>query len=175
MTCRQLSAIAAMCTVFGLLLAGCGSKSQKPKVDPVTQAMKQTVNGSMAQVMVVGRTDWDVDPDHNQYWVNVTLQNMGATGQVALRAAIQTATPYFGIGESPTEPMYFQMGAGQTVTQRLTGKLSAKKADKALGVNVEVYPKAAGQPKSNSPLSDLPGIGGNAPTSLDQLPKGEGE
>lgn len=175
MTTIRWSATVLICMASGLLLVGCGAKSQKPKVDPVTQAMKQAVTGSMAQVMVVGRTDWDVDPDNNQYWVNVTLQNMGATGQVALRAAIQTATPYFGIGESPTEPMYFQMGAGQTVTQRLTGKLSAKKADKALGVNVEVYPKAAGQPKSNSPLSDLPGIGGNAPTSLDQMPRGEGE
>lgn len=156
-----------------LALGGCGPKAKSPEADAVTQAMQQAVAGSAARVRVAGRTDWEVMPDQNQYWVNVTLQNVGGDGPVALRAAIQTVAPYFGIGESPTQPEYFRMGPGETVSKRLTGSLSAKRADKAIGVNIEVYPKAAGQPESNSPLSGIPGVGGAGPSSLDQLPQGE--
>ena len=38
---------------FAALLVGCSRQPQKPKVDPVTQTMLQTVAGSAAKVTVL--------------------------------------------------------------------------------------------------------------------------
>jgi hypothetical protein len=54
--------------------------------------------------------------------------------------------PYVSIGIGPTEPQYFQMGAGETRELRLTGTISPEAADRALGCVVEVYPEAPERP-----------------------------
>lgn len=144
---------------LAVLLVGCSRKAQAPAVDPVVQAMQKATANSAARVQVVRRTDWDVDPDRNQFWANVTLRNVGGDGQVALRVAIQTVVPYVGTSQRATGPEYFQMIAGQVVSRRLVGNLAAKMADKAIGVNVEVYPKAPEQPQSAPNPSGLPGLG----------------
>jgi hypothetical protein len=54
--------------------------------------------------------------------------------------------PYMGIGVNPTEPQYFQMAAGETRDLRLTGKISAEAADRAMGCVVEVHPEAPETP-----------------------------
>jgi hypothetical protein len=108
--------------------------------------MKQAVASSPARVRVVGRTDWEVVREREEYWVSVTLHNEGGAGLVALRVAVKAMVPYVGIGANPTEPQYFQMGAGETRELRLTGKISAEAADRAMGCAVEVYPRAPERP-----------------------------
>jgi len=132
----------ATCLVWlALLLWGCGG-ARKPQADPVSEAMKQAVAGSAARVEVVGRTDWEVAAERGEYWVSARLVNRGSAGKVAVRGALKAMIPYVGIGVSPTEPSYIQMDAGETVQQRLTGKIPARVADKAIGCVVEVYPRA---------------------------------
>ena len=106
----------------------------------MSEAMKQQTAGSAARVKIIGRTDWEVMPNQGRYWVKVKLSNMGGDGPVALRAAIKTMAPYVGIGVGPTEPVYFQMRAGQTITQQVMGQLPGP-SDRAMGCVVEVYPR----------------------------------
>lgn len=130
---------------IALLLWGCGG-ARKTQVDPVSEAMKQAVAGSAARAEVRGRTDWEVMPSSGEYWVSVRITNKGGAGTVALRAALKAMVPYVGMGVSPTEPMYIQMNAGETVLQRLTGKIPAEISDKAIGCVVEAYPRAERAP-----------------------------
>jgi hypothetical protein len=108
--------------------------------------MKQAVADSQAQVRVAGRGDWEADRQSEKYWVRVSLHNEGGAGLVAIRVAIRSMVPYVSIGIGPTEPQYFQMGAGETRELRLTGTISPEAADRALGCVVEVYPEAPERP-----------------------------
>jgi hypothetical protein len=133
-----------LAAAVALLLPGCGG--QKAKEDPVSAAMKEAVEGSQARVRVGGGTDWEAIRERETYWVSISLHNEGEAGLVGVRVAIRSMVPYMGIGVNPTEPQYFQMAAGETRDLRLTGKISAEAADRAMGCVVEVHPEAPETP-----------------------------
>ena len=127
-----------------LAMSGCGGGG--PEEDPVSTAMKQAVAGSPARVRVAGRSDWEVIRETGRYWVRASLHNEGGAGLVAVRVAIRSSVPYLSIGVSPTEPQYFEMGAGETRELRFNGTITPEAADRALGCVVEVYPAAPERP-----------------------------
>lgn len=136
---RHISLLLLVLTLA--LFYGC---SKEPEVDPVSEEMKAAVAGSAARVHTEGRVDWEVVPERNAYWVNVKLKNDGGAGPVAVRVAMKTMIPYIGIGQSPTDPYIVEMEAGEVLTHRFDGTLSADIADKAIGPAVEIYPKPGG-------------------------------
>jgi hypothetical protein len=134
-----------------LFLCGCsgGSKEAKEADAAVSEEMQQTVAGSPALPVIVGRTYWEADPGSGDYWVTFKVKNEGEAGTVAARAALKMLVPYVGLGTSPTEPIYFDMEAGETTLKRIDGKCPQKLADKAVGCNIELYPKPyAEEPES---------------------------
>jgi hypothetical protein len=163
-----LTLLAACC----FLLSGCASKPKQAQGDPVTAAMKKATANSAARVMLAGRVDWEVTPQTNEYWAHVPIQNVGGDGPVAVRVSLRTAAAYVGTAFHTAPPQYLNMKAGENATLNFTGPLPANESDKALDCDVQMMPRAANQPKTRSPLMDIPGAGGRAPTSADQMPQG---
>lgn len=125
---------------LSLLLVGCSAKTKPPQEDPTSKTMRESVAGSAARASA-RVNDWEVKPERNQYWATVSLTNVGGQGEIAIRTKIRAMVPYVGINEGASEPQYVTLAPGESTHLQCIGKLSAKFADKAIGCDVEVYPK----------------------------------